>query len=197
MNILVSSVSKLVLKRFSSSNSTSLGHSASSLYGTVLSHNLLQNFLLLLDQVELVQIFPFLLTPYIGKVCFAYIGCLVCDNVTFSDFAEIICFSFSITILKPFALILYLFISSSFFLFVYFFYFPLSQSSRRLKTFVNLAISLSMHLFQNDYCWGLTDFLMSILSQTIVAPALISILKPYISFQVILEIALECIRRSQ
>ena len=36
--------------------------------------------------------------------------------------------------------------------FFIFFHFPLSQSSRRLKSFLNLAISLLMRLFQNGAC---------------------------------------------
>ena len=49
---------------------------------------------------------------------------------------------------------------------------------------------LSMRLFQNGSCWGFADFVIPILSQTIVAPALIRFLKSLISFKVILDIAL-------
>ena len=66
----------------------------------------------------------------------------------------------------------------------------LSHSSWRLKSFLNLVISLSVRLFQNGSCWGFTDFLVPILSQALIAPALIRFLKPLISFKVTLEIAL-------
>ena len=75
------------------------------------------------------------------------------------------------------------------FFFSSFFHFPLNQSSRRLKSFLNFVISLSTCIFQNGSCWAFTDFLIPILSQTIVAPALIRFLKSLISFNVILDIS--------
>ena len=58
-----------------------------------------------------------------------------------------------------------------------------------------------MRLFQNGSCWGFTHFLISILSQAIVTPALIRFSKLIILFKVILEIALltfsvSCFRRN-
>ena len=47
-----------------------------------------------------------------------------------------------------------------------------------------------MRFFQNVSCWGFTNFLILILSQTVVAPALIRYLKSLISFKTILDIAL-------
>ena len=66
----------------------------------------------------------------------------------------------------------------------------ISHSSWRLKYFLSLVLSLSVRLFQNGSCWGFTDFLVLILSQALIAPALIRFLKPIISFKVTLEIAL-------
>ena len=47
-----------------------------------------------------------------------------------------------------------------------------------------------MRLFQIGFDWGFIDFLIPILSQTLIAPALIRFLKSLISFKVILDIAL-------
>ena len=47
-----------------------------------------------------------------------------------------------------------------------------------------------MRLFENGSCWGFTYFFIPILSQTVVASALIRLLKLLILFKVILDFAL-------
>ena len=48
----------------------------------------------------------------------------------------------------------------------------------------------SIGLFQNRSCWGFTDFLIPIPSQTIIAPTLIRFLKSLVSFKATLDIVL-------
>ena len=91
--------SSLVFSTFSwileifNSNSTSFNHSVSSLYWTGLSQNLLQNSFdsSALDGTCVYLSFLSLYTMlfgYIGKNCFAYIGCLVCDIVSKSQILQ-------------------------------------------------------------------------------------------------------------
>ena len=86
---------------------------------------------LLLHQVEIVQMFLFHLTldtllfGQIRKVCFVYVACPVRHNISTSPILQKLFFSApQITTLKPFSLIMYFFLSFSFFLFLIFF--PLS-----------------------------------------------------------------------